>query len=227
MSQPHAPGTPEESARPAGADGVPGASPTPADASSTPRDERPRPQYGEYAPEGWTWQPPAGERTSDPAPQMATPPPAAPAPWRPAPAPGAPRAASGITPAPSWDRIATIALLVFGAVGAWSTASSMQQLAQQIQLSYDMLAIGQYTPPPWLPTISLVGTIVQLALYAAVVWLSLVRLRARRLAFWIPLAGGAVSFLITVVILAIVMLNDPTYMSFLESGIAPTATPTP
>lgn len=234
MSQPHAPGTPDDPARTSGADGLPGASPAPAQPAPTsqpasaPRDERPRPQYGEYAPEGWTWQPPADARVPDaPAPAAAPAPHAAPAPWAPPARLGVPGAASTPAPSASWDRVATIALLVFGGFGAWSTATSMQQLARQIQMSYDMMSIGQYTPPPWLPTISLIGTVVQLALYAAVLWLSLVRLRARRVAFWIPLAGGAVSFLVTVAILAIVMLNDPTYVSFLESGIAPTVTPTP
>ncbi|GAA4371684.1 DUF6264 family protein [Agromyces bauzanensis] len=224
MSQPHVPGTPDESAHTTGADGVSGASAQPAPAQ---RDERPRPQYGEYAPEGWTWQPPAGEHTSDPAPQMSAPPPPARGRWGAAAASGAPGAVPTATRAPSWDRVATIVLLVVGAFGAWSTAASMQQLAQQIRLSHTMLGIGEYTPPAWLPTLSVIGMVAQLALYAAVLLLSLVRLRARRIAFWIPLAGGGVSFLVTAVILAVVMLNDPTYLSFLESGGVPTAPPTP
>ena len=61
MPQHEAAGTPDEPA----AGSTPGGTPPPPPA---PRDERPRPQYGEYAPEGWTWQPPADAHAADPAP---------------------------------------------------------------------------------------------------------------------------------------------------------------
>ena len=215
---------------------------TGADAAGSPSapDERPRPQYGEYAPEGWTWKPSEGEHASDPAPQMQAPrtsaatrradaaahqpaPPAAPP--APAPAPGRPLAPA--RPAHPLDRMITIALLVLGALGAWNTAISLQQMPQQIQQAYSMLGVGDFTPPPWLPTVATVGVIVQLALYAAVLGLSLLRLRAQRIAFWIPLVGGTVSVVLTFVLLAVVMFSDPAYQAFLETATSATPTPTP
>lgn len=203
-----------------------------------PKDERPRPQYGEYAPPGWSWTPPGDER----APEA----PGASGPAGGARAPGATEredaasAASGlrdaalqpggptaVRTAPSWDRFVTIALLAFGAFGAWNSAASLQQIPQQMQLSYDMMGVGTFTAPDWLPTLALIGTIVQLALYAVVVGLSILRLRAGRVAFWIPLAGGALSFVLTMVLLAVVMLNDPVYLQWVAGMSAPTPGPTP
>ncbi len=163
------------------------------------RDERPRPQYGEYAPDGWTWQPPSGEGTSDPAPQMSTPPPAAPA--------------AGARPV---DRVITVVLLAVAVLGALNTVLSLQQLAPQVQLVYDQQGIGDYTPPTWLPTLVIVATIVQLGLLAVTIVWSVRRLRAGRLAFWVPLAGGAASVIVMMVLMSIVFLNDPAFLAYLD-----------
>jgi len=192
-------------------------------AGSTPaRDERPRPQYGEYAPEGWTWQPPAGEHASDPAPQMRAP--KAPASagrsdataHAPA-APPAPAASVAIAGRRPLDRMLTIAFLVIGAFGTWSTAVGLQDLPRQIQVLYDQQGIGQFVPGPNLPTIVMIGTVVQLAIYAATVGFSVLRLRRGRLAFWVPLVGLALSFIATMVLTGVIFLTDPTFLAYLDA----------
>ncbi len=165
-------------------------------------DERPRPQYGEYAPEGWTWQPPAGEHTSDPAPQLATPPPAA-----------AQAAAPAARPA---DRIITIVLLAVAVIGALNSVLSLQQLVPQVQIVYEQQGIGEYTAPPWLPTLVTIGTILQLALLGVTIAWSVARVRAGRLAFWVPLAGGVASVIVMMVLMSVVFLNDPAFLSYLD-----------
>jgi hypothetical protein len=172
-------------------------------------DERPRPQYGEYAPEGWTWTPPADE----PAPPAA--PPAAQ--QRPTPAPPPQYApVPGVRQPGSVDRIVTIALLVLGAFGAVNTAVSLQILPQQFSLVYEQQGIGEFTPPEWLPTLTTVGTVLQLALYAATLGWSILRLRARKTAFWVPILGGVLSIVLMMVLVSIVFLNDPTFVSYIE-----------
>ncbi|MFK4728049.1 DUF6264 family protein [Agromyces mediolanus] len=206
--------TNDEAARPDASEPGP---PTP-----PPSDERPRPRYGEYAPPGWSWQPPEQADAAAPAEPARAEPAPPPQQAAPADAPAAPAKR-----APGWDRILTIGLLAFGAFGAWNSAASLQEIPRQMQLSYDMMGVGTFTPPEWLPTLSLIGTIVQLALYAVVLGLSVLRLRAGRLAFWIPLAGGAASFIVTLVLLSIVMLNDPTYVDFVTGVTSPSPTPAP
>ncbi len=182
-------------------------------------DERPRPQYGEYAPDGWTWQPPSDDPYAAPAVPRE--------PERsgagtgsdgrsttPAPAGGGSLAAgSAARPA---DRILTIVLLALAVIGALNSVLSLQQLAPQVQLVYDQQGIGDYTAPEWLPTLVLVGTILQLALLGATIAWSVSRVRAGKLAFWVPLAGGAASVVIMMVLMSIVFLNDPTFLSYLD-----------
>jgi hypothetical protein len=183
-----------------------------------PRDERPRPQYGEYAPEGWTWQPadqPADATAA--APHAAPPPP----PPMPAHAQGGGPAGAGTTTAAAAaprnvDRFFTILLLAVGALGAWNTSVSLHQLPGAIQTVYSQQGVGTYTPQEWLPTLALLGTVFMLALYAAVLGWAIARIRARKVAFWVPLAGGAVAVLATMVLTSVVFLTDPTFQSYLD-----------
>ena len=154
MSQQDAARTPDESAdRP-----TPGG----AAASPAPRDERPRPQYGEYAPEGWTWQPPRGETTSDPAPQMATPPPP-----RAARAPSAASVDRSMRPERPADRAVTILLLVIGVLGVWLSIGVLQALPESMQLLHTQEGIEPYTPGPEIPGLILTGSIVQIVIWVA------------------------------------------------------------
>lgn len=191
-----------EAAHGQGADGTP---PPP------PRDERPRPQYGEYAPEGWTWQPQAEPRADAAASAPPPPPPAPP----PAPLAVAPARTSTV------DRMVTIALLVLGALGAWNSATSLQQLPAAIQTVYTQQGVGTYSPQEWLPTLALIGTVSMLALYAGVLGWSIARLRAGKLAFWVPIVGGVVALVAMVVITGIVFFTDPTFVSFVQQQSAP------
>ncbi|MBM7505371.1 DUF6264 family protein [Agromyces aurantiacus] len=195
----------DETAHARGTDGAPPA---------RPHDERPRPQYGEYAPEGWTWPPPGEQRpdASGASSHGAPPPPAAPAPAAPAP----PLAGATAGQPRTVDRFITILLLALGAVGAWNTSVSLQQLPGAIQTVYSQQGVGTYTPQEWLPTLALVGTVFMLALYAAVLGWSIVRMRAGRAAFWVPLLGGAVAMLATIVLTSIVFFTDPTFQSYLD-----------
>ena len=188
--------------------GARAAEPTPGAAHpAARRDERPRPQYGEYAPEGWTWQPPAGEHTSDPAPQMATPPAAASA--RPVSADGRPERRV--------DRLITIMLLVIGVLGMWGAIGTLQSLPDQLPIAIrdasEMLGTDvagfEYVPGPEVPGILLAGSIAQIVLWVLTAWWSIARLRARKLAFWVPLSAGVVSIVLLYTTMFVIVLNDP------------------
>lgn len=181
-----------------------------------PRDERPRPQYGEYAPEGWSWRP--ADQSADAAagaPRAAAPPPPAMPAHAQGPGPAGAGAAAATAPR-NVDRFFTILLLAVGALGAWNTSVSLHQLPGAIQTVYSQQGVGSYTPQEWLPTLALIGTVFMLALYAAVLIWAIARLRARKVAFWVPLAGGAVAVLATMVLTSIVFVTDPTFQSYLD-----------
>lgn len=192
MSQQHPAGTPDESAG---------------------RDERPRPQYGEYAPEGWTWQPPAVEKASDPAPGIATPP---------ARTPGGAAAASAHDgrPVRHGDRIATMALLVLGLLGTWLSVGVLQAMPQSMQLLHTQQGLEAYAAGPEISGLILTGSIVQVVLWVATALGSFALMRARRLSFWLPLVGGAVAAIVLFAFTVVAILGDPALLDSL-SGTAP------
>lgn len=222
MSQHEAARTPDESgadesgaAESGGAEATRGGANPPAAPSS--RDERPRPQYGEYAPEGWTWTPPVDERAAAAAAEANAAAAAAVSPAAPADA-----QRSGTGRAHPVDRMWTIALLVIGVFGALYNSLAIFQLPttalESAKLSASMLGIdapAEFVPGPAVPTFVLVGIALQLVLwFGALLW-SRARLRAGRLAWWIPLVAGVAAFIVVVVVGMLVFASDPGFMQSL------------
>ena len=196
-------------------------------------DQRPQPQYGEYAPEGW--EPPEPSPTSgsasgsspvagthrqapgvphnlgvgetrQPVTQHEVPPTAPPQ--------GTPMG-PGVPPAPAQrqgstaDRVITIVLLVIGAFGALQMALGMLTLGTQLEIIANTLGAEDFTVPAGMTVLQSVGTILVLSLYAvALIW-SVQRLRAKKLTFWVPLAAGALAVILVFVCALIGVLMVP------------------
>ncbi len=94
------------------------------------------------------------------------------------------------------DRIATIALLALGAYGALSFALGLQQFPQQLRLTASMLGIESVAIPDSIGVVGTVGAIAVLAIYAVNLIFSIQRMRARKLAFWVPLAAFGLALIV-------------------------------
>lgn len=181
-------------------------------AATPPVDHRPQPRYGELAPEGWTWTPPqdanapADSATVTPAPAAQT--------WgsaeRPVPTP----AAGTRAPAPGWDRPVTISLLVFGLLGAFFTISMLGTLTESLQMIYTQAGLGDYTAADSVATIVTVGSVGQGVLWLATAAISILLLLRRRRAFYVPLIGGVIAFVILVAAMAAVLAGDAALLDY-------------
>jgi hypothetical protein len=216
-------------------------------------DNRPRPKYGELAPQGWVWRPPSDTDRLDTSKPN---PPAAPehpeAPQRPAatahPAahthPDAPHSADHYLPtydprqgppqlrrdAPRWNLAWTLALLILGFLGMSYSIGLINAFPAAIQLVHTNENLGDYTPAPSIPGIIATGSIVMVVLWAASAALSIWLLVRRRLAFYIPLIAGVLAFVALIVFLSAALATDPALMSFYSGfspSVSPSATPTP
>lgn len=245
--------------------------------SATP-DSRPRPAYGEYAPEGWEWKPegvepsqqaPSGvaaaaaqgpaqveadrlagvphnlgtssqsqrsgaqARPASPAAGTASEagsprqqPSGEPVPYRAEQAPvappmQAPQYQQGVQqaqqrPQRMADVVITIALLVIGGFGALTSAQSMFGLSRSFTLMADVLGIADFSQPAWLGTLGTVSGLVIIALYAVALIFSIQRMRARKLAFWVPLTAGAIAGIGAVVVTSIALVAVPELMNALS-----------
>lgn len=182
-------------------------------------DDRPRPQYGEYAtPEEQrarilqpdaTWALDSGQRVDGgqvhPAPAEA--PHGAPI--------GAPVPAPAMTPARSADRVVTLALLALGALNVILTAVSYFDFAGLADQAFSILGIpGEFTN---IEAARLWGPLAAIVLIAGFVLTALLawrNLRAGRIAWWIPVVGAIVTYMVVYVCIAIPLLGDPAFMEY-------------
>lgn len=188
-------------------------------------EERPRPQYGEYAspqeqakiiakslPPVPPVLQPRGSQTS------VAPVPAAPVS---APAPGStPAVASAPVSRPRrrWDLALSIGLLAYAAVTILAGFSQYSDLPSVLNQVYAQQGIGTFEGTAFAATAGFAINASNLVIYAIVLPLTVAQLRARRIAFWIPLTGGVLAAIITGSLVIAVMLNDPTFTAYVGSA---------
>jgi hypothetical protein len=172
-------------------------------------DQRPRPQYGEYA----TPEEVAALRGVPVEPPSRTVPPASP--------PAGPRPGAGVAaPASGWrriDRPITIALIVFGVINVIQSAPLFVDFVSTLELAAKSVTYG----PVDLASLDFgeaarIGGYVLLAisivLLVAAAGFSYLALSRSRVAFWIPLAAGVLNLVCYVVVLAVVLYSTPGFL---------------
>ena len=175
-------------------------------------EPRARPQYGEYASaeeqRARIREPLPEHPTAAAAATPASAPPVDPA-WA-APAPTAQR--SGTHPA---DRIATIALLVYGAVNvAFSVVSYLDFPAFLSTLYRSMGVPGTFTNVDAGRTCGAIAVVALVVGYAIMAWLAVRRLRRGRSAWWIPLVGAVATMIVVCACVMVAILGDPAFVDF-------------
>lgn len=169
-------------------------------AATPPEDSRPRPKYGELAPEGWSWTP-----TPDAVPPVPSATPTA---------SGPDQAARARGTVPAWDRPLTLALLIFGLLATFFAVGVLGALPQAVQMLYTQQDLGDYTPAA-----SVAGLITAGSFTEAAVWLAsaagaiLLLVRGKR-AFYLPLIGAVVAFVVIFVFMSVILATDPTLLTF-------------
>lgn len=177
------------------------------------KDPRPRPQYGELAPEGWIWKPPEEKNRVDPVPApaagagMVAPPPVRTPTIQPAPAKRT---------IPGWDRPWTIGLLIFGLLTTIYGVFSLGGFPVAMQMFYTQQGLGTFNPAPSIGAITTVGAIALVFVWLAATAMSVRLLTRRRRAFFVPIVGGAVSLVVLFAFTLAALFVDPTLIEFLS-----------
>ena len=165
-----------------------------------PEDSRPRPQYGELAPEGWSWTPTPDERT------LATPP-------APGEAAAAVKAARPAGTAPAWDRPVTLSLLVFGLLSTLFSVGALRAFPEFFELLYAELDLGTYEPAASVAGLVIAGIVTQTLVWlAAAAGAILLLVRGKR-AFYVPLIGAVLSIIVLISFTSAVLYTDPTLLN--------------
>lgn len=122
------------------------------------------------------------------------------------------------TPTPRLgDRIVTIVLLAFGAFGALNIAASFFGLESQIRLTASLIGLEDATVASWVGPLGVVSGLVVLLLFALTLIFSIQRMRQHKITFWVPLAAGAIAFILLVVVPMIALSGAPEIMEQLQN----------
>ena len=180
-------------------------------------DDRPRPQYGEYATP--TQQ---AQASGEPIPDLANPSSHATAPnsgvqpevnmHQPPPYTGAALTPDGVTSVRRprrWDLIISIALLVYGATGVLKGLIDRTDLNAAMRELYSRANLGTYQAVDLATSLSHVIDFSNTVLIAITALLTIRRLRLGRIAFFIPLIGGILSTAIGTACLIAILMADP------------------
>jgi hypothetical protein len=192
-------------------------------------NERPRPQFGELAPPGWVWHPPADADRLDtarkPEPEEEQPEPSTAPVFGPA-GPRPQAQAGAATGTPTWNLTLTVLLGVFGFFGMSYSIATLQAIPASMQLLHSTNGLGEYTPAPIVGTLVLVGSILMAAVWVVSAAVSAWLLIKRRLSFWVPLVAGVVAMVALLIFAGAVLATDPVLLGF-YSGVTPTPVQTP
>lgn len=170
-------------------------------------DQRPRPEYGEYAtPEEQAEAiGTVPEAMQDITPQAIVDVPAA-------------TPAAALPVQRRWDLVLTIVLV---AVGTYVTFSSLSVYADLGGFMQEVYATYGYTgtlaDPSLASAVGIALNIVQPVLLVLAVVLAARSLRAGRVTFWIPLAAGVLAFVIWFVLVVVIFVSDPGLMNYLQT----------
>lgn len=199
----------DEQPRPHGADSL---RPKPHSADSL----RPRPQYGEYAtPEEQRARIRQPETTV--ALESGVAPTTVARPDRPA-AVRSPANAGSTSPRRA-DRIITVGLLAYGLITVIMSAMSLIDFPTVASTSMQMMGIpGEFTNVAQGRLFGAIAAIALVVGWMITAWMSWRRIRAGRIAWWVPLAGAAGSYLVVYALLVPAILGDPAFIQYVGSS---------
>lgn len=176
-------------------------------------EARPTPQYGEYA--SPQEQAKVIARSLPPVPPVLQPKDSKTA-VTPALAP--PASDPAVRPRRRWDLALSIGMLAYAAVTILAGFSQYSDLPSLLNQVYAQQGIGTFAGTEFAATAGFAINASNLIIYASVLPLTVARLRTRRIAFWIPLAGGVLAAIITGSLMIAVMVNDPTFIEYVGSA---------
>ena len=117
--------------------------------------------------------------------------------------------------APIWDAPITVGLLAVGVVNTIQTVAQARDLPAALAQLYAAQGISRYTQVGLATGIGWVVVATAVASLVLAIGFSVPRIRDHRTAFWIPLAAGAASAVVTTVLVAAAILADPAYVNSL------------
>jgi uncharacterized membrane protein YhaH (DUF805 family) len=135
------------------------------------------------------------------------------------PPPVAPSGRAQPTPQPhAADRLVALMLLGFGAVNVMLSIPQFLNLSALATQTMTLEGIpGTFTNTSAAQVWGVVATVVLIAGYLGTFILTLRRLRRGRIAWWLPLAGAAATYVVVFICVVVPLVNDPAISTYLQN----------
>ena len=118
--------------------------------------------------------------------------------------------------APVWDPPVTIGLLLWGVITTVQTVAQARDLPGSLNAVLSSRGLGPYTQTALATTIGWIVVAEAIVSLALAIGFAVPRIRDHKIAFWVPLAAGAVSAVLTLVLITAAIAADPAVLASLE-----------
>jgi len=195
--------------------------------ASPARDPRPRPRYGEYAPEGWVSPvppadvaPPASQGDLSPAGRQTAAPQQEQSRGGARPYPGPPAAAPVLSTGRRVDRVATFVLLGLAGYNVVANIVLVSGFSRTLLASFSAAGypVDDFAGGADLQRAGGTIAVVSLIVFVLMLAWTVRRLRRGAITFWVPLVAGVVVTLVQTVLVLSVFLGDPAFVQSVLDG---------
>lgn len=114
------------------------------------------------------------------------------------------------------DRFATVILLGIGLVTVLMTIPALLNLPEAIASAYSQLGVGTFSSDDLALSLGWGALLTEVVLWIVALWLSLRVLRRGKMAWWIPLVLGVIANIVVVAAITIAMMADPAFMEYVN-----------
>lgn len=117
-----------------------------------------------------------------------------------------------------WDLVLSIGLLCYGLLNVIAGMFQYSNVAGVINQAYELQGIGEFTSTDLATSVGVAINVVNIGLYLVTLVITVRLLRASKLSFYVPVIGGTLASIVTVVLLLVVVFNDPAFLDYLGSA---------
>lgn len=127
-------------------------------------------------------------------------------------------APTAAAPSRRGDRIITVALLAYGLINVIFTALSYLDLATPMNEAMKLMGIeGEFTNFGPAKTWGTIAAVVLILGWVVTALLSVRRLRAQKITWWLPLVGAVVTFFVVSICISVPLTGDPAFIAYVDS----------
>jgi hypothetical protein len=114
------------------------------------------------------------------------------------------------------DRFATVVLLGIGLITVLMTIPALTDLPTAISSAFTQLDVGKFTADELARSLGWGALIAESVLWLVAFWLSTRALRRGKRAWWIPLVFGVLANIVVFAIIAVAMTSDPAFTEYVN-----------